>query len=50
MNLIDILAWAGALQSVARDLGVSEDQTAAGEALPPAILGGKDERIVLIAE
>ena len=41
MNLTDILAQAGGLQSVARDLGVSEDQAAAGaEALLPAILGG----------
>ena len=41
MNLTDILAQTGGLQSVARDLGVSEDQAAAGaEALLPAILGG----------
>jgi len=41
MNLTDILAQAGGLQSVARDLGVSEDQAAAGaQALLPAILGG----------
>jgi hypothetical protein len=41
VNLSDILAQAGGLQSVARDLGVSEDQAAAGaEALLPAILGG----------
>lgn len=41
MNLTDILAQAGGLQSVARDLGVSEDQAATGaEALLPAILGG----------
>ena len=41
MNLTDILARAGGLQSVARDLGVSEDQAAAGAgALLPAILGG----------
>ena len=41
MNLIDILGRTGGLQSVARDLGVSEDQAAAGaEALLPAILGG----------
>jgi hypothetical protein len=41
MNLTDILAQAGGLQSVARDLGVSEDQAAAGaDALLPAILGG----------
>jgi hypothetical protein len=41
MNLTDILAQVGGLQSVARDLGVSEDEAAAGaEALLPAILGG----------
>mgnify|MGYP006152009601 CR=1 FL=1 len=41
MNLTDILAQAGGLQSVARDLGLSEDQAAAGaDALLPAILGG----------
>jgi len=41
MNLTDILAQSGGLQSVARDLGVSEEQAAAGaEALLPAILGG----------
>lgn len=41
MNLTDILAQAGGLQSVARDVGVSEDQAATGaEALLPAILGG----------
>jgi hypothetical protein len=41
MNLSDILAQAGGLQSVARDLGLSENQAAAGaEALLPAILGG----------
>jgi hypothetical protein len=41
MSLTDILAQAGGLQSVARDLGVSEDQAAAGaQALLPAILGG----------
>jgi hypothetical protein len=41
MSLTDILAQAGGLQSLARDLGVSEDQAAAGaEALLPAILGG----------
>lgn len=41
MNLTDILAQAGGLQSVARDLGLSEEQATAGaEALLPAILGG----------
>jgi hypothetical protein len=41
MNLTDILAQAGGLQSVARDLGLSEDQAAVGvDALLPAVLGG----------
>jgi hypothetical protein len=41
MNLTDILAQAGGLQAVARDLGMSEQQAATGaEALLPAILGG----------
>jgi hypothetical protein len=41
MQLSDILAQAGGLQSIARELGVSEAQAASGaEALLPAILGG----------
>ena len=41
MNLTDILAQAGGLQSIARELGLSEQQAMAGaEALLPAILGG----------
>ena len=41
MNITDILAQAGGLQSMARDLGVSESQATRGaEALIPAILGG----------
>lgn len=41
MHLTDILAQAGGLQSVARDLGLNEAQAAAGaQALLPAILGG----------
>lgn len=41
MNLTDILAQAGGLQSIARELGLSEQQATAGaEALLPAILGG----------
>lgn len=41
MQLTDILAQMGGLQSMARELGVSEDQAASGaEALIPAILGG----------
>jgi len=41
MQLTDMLAQMGGLQSVARQLGVSESQVAQGaEALLPAILGG----------
>lgn len=41
MQLTDILAQMGGLQSVARQLGVSESQVAQGaEALLPAIVGG----------
>jgi hypothetical protein len=41
MELTDILTQMGGLQSVARELGVSEDQAASGaDALLPAILGG----------
>lgn len=41
MQLTDILAQAGGLQSVARELGISESQATAGAAaLLPAILGG----------
>ena len=41
MQLTDILAQMGGLQSMARELGVSESQAASGaEALIPAILGG----------
>ena len=41
MNLTDILAQAGGLQAIARDLGLNEQQAMAGaEALLPAILGG----------
>ena len=41
MQITDMLAQAGGLQSMARELGVSEDQAASGtEALIPAILGG----------
>ena len=41
MQITDILAQAGGLQSMARELGVSEGQAARGaEALLPAILGG----------
>jgi hypothetical protein len=41
MQITDILAQMGGLQSVARELGVSENQAASGaDALLPAILGG----------
>ncbi len=41
MQITDILAQMGGLQSMARELGVSEDQAASGAAaLAPAILGG----------
>jgi hypothetical protein len=41
MQITDILAQMGGLQSMARELGVSEKQAATGaEALVPAILGG----------
>lgn len=41
MQVTDLLAQMGGVQSMARELGVSESQAAAGaEALIPAILGG----------
>ncbi len=41
MNITDVLAQAGGLKSMARELGVSENEAAGGaEALLPAILGG----------
>ena len=41
MQMIDVLSQMGGLQSMARELGVSETQAATGaEALLPAILGG----------
>jgi hypothetical protein len=41
MQITDVLAQMGGLQSVAKELGVSESQVATGaEALLPAILGG----------
>jgi hypothetical protein len=41
MNLTDILAQAGGIESMARDLGVSPETAKAGaDALLPAILGG----------
>ena len=41
MQITDILGQIGGIQSVARELGVSEDQAASGAAaLLPALLGG----------
>ncbi len=41
MQITDILARMGGLKSMARELGVTEDEAASGaEALAPAILGG----------
>jgi hypothetical protein len=41
MNIIDMLSETGGLQSIARELGVSEGEAATGaSALTPAILGG----------
>jgi hypothetical protein len=41
MQILDVIARMGGLQSMARELGVSEAQAASGaEALVPAILGG----------
>ncbi len=41
MQITDILSQTGGLQSIARELGISESQAAAGAAaLTPAILGG----------
>jgi hypothetical protein len=46
MQLTDILAQTGGLQSMARELGVSESQAATGaEALVPAILGGFKKQV-----
>ncbi len=41
MQITDLLAQMGGIQSMARELGVSETQARSGaEALLPAILGG----------
>jgi hypothetical protein len=46
MQMTDILAQLGGLQSMARELGVSESQVATGaEALVPAILGGFKKQV-----
>ena len=45
MQLTEILGRVGGLQSMARELGVSEQQAATGlEALAPAILGGFEKQ------
>jgi hypothetical protein len=45
MQITDILARMGGLQSIARELGVSETEAASGaEALAPAILGGLQKK------
>ena len=45
MQISDILAQSGGLQSIARDLGISETEAAAGAAaLTPAILGGFEKQ------
>jgi hypothetical protein len=45
MNITDLLAQAGGLQSIARELGIDQQQAATGaEALAPAILGGFQKR------
>ena len=46
MQITDILAQMGGLQSVARELGVSDNQVASGaDALLPAILGGFKKQV-----
>lgn len=46
MQLTDILAQMGGLQSMAKELGISEGQAASGaEALIPAILGGFKKQV-----
>lgn len=41
MQITDLLAQTGGLESMARELGISEDEAASGaEALAPALLGG----------
>src|SRR5678815_2583497 len=45
MQITDLLAQMGGLQSIARELGLSEAQAASGaEALSPAILGGLQKK------
>lgn len=46
MQITDVLAQMGGLQSIARELGVSESQAASGaDALLPAILGGFKKQV-----
>ena len=45
MRITDILSSSGGLQSIARELGISESEAANGaEALAPAILGGFEKQ------
>ena len=45
MGITDILSRSGGLQSIARELGISESEAASGaEALAPAILGGFEKQ------
>ena len=47
MSIVDMISKMGGLQSMARELGVSETQAASGaEALIPAILGGFKKQAV----
>ncbi|WP_395699505.1 DUF937 domain-containing protein [Aquabacterium sp.] len=46
MQIMDILAQSGGLQSMARELGIDEAQAASGaQALVPAILGGLKKQV-----
>lgn len=48
MQITDILAQTGGLQSIARELGISENQATSGAtALAPAILGGFKKQVQL---
>src|SRR6187549_3329905 len=45
MRITDILSSSGGLESIARELGISESEAASGaEALAPAILGGFEKQ------
>jgi hypothetical protein len=46
MNISELLAETGGLRSIARELGIKEDEAASGaEALLPAIMGGFEKRV-----